>query len=144
MTILDIPVPPSVNRSRMINRAALSIIDTWQKRCDVLLMANGQYRAATKFTGPFELEITLDEQQCAADLDNIIKAAVDYLRRVELIRNDSPQYFRRLLVQWGDAPEGCRLELSKPRTALQRILELLPQLSAAERDVLAGRLTWAA
>jgi hypothetical protein len=40
-----------------------------------------------------------------------VKAAIDYLRRVGLIHNDDKRYLRRLVVEWGDAPEGCRLIL---------------------------------
>jgi Holliday junction resolvase RusA-like endonuclease len=135
-SVLDIPVPPSVNLTRRINRAAQGIHGAWEHQCDVILMASGQFRAATKFPGQFELDITLDEQQCNKDLDNPTKHAVDYLRRIELITDDSPAYFRRLLVQWGDAPKGCRLELSEPRTPLLRVLELLRQLSAVDRAIL--------
>jgi hypothetical protein len=34
---------------------------------------------------------------------------IDYLRRIEVIQNDSPKYFRKLTVEWGTAPEGCRV-----------------------------------
>jgi Holliday junction resolvase RusA-like endonuclease len=142
VSILDIPVPPSVNTTRRINRAAQGIHSAWEHQCDVILMASGQFRAATKFPGPFELDITLDEQECGKDLDNPTKHAVDYLRRIELITDDSPQYFRRLTVQWGDAPKGCRLEVSEPRTPLMRVIKLLGEMSASERmalsDILMG------
>jgi Holliday junction resolvase RusA-like endonuclease len=111
--ILDIPVPPSVNRTRRVDYAAAREVEDWKEAADMLLMASGQYRAA-KRPRPldrFELSIILDEQKCALDPDNIIKAAVDYLRRIELIKNDDKRYFRRLTVEWGAAPEGCRLVL---------------------------------
>lgn len=111
--VLDIPVPPSVNRTRKINRAALDKLEAWQVQCDRHLMASGQYRVASanRITGQFALHITLCEQQCRMDLDNVLKAAIDYLRRVELIPNDDPAHFRKLMVEWGDAPKGCRLTL---------------------------------
>ena len=111
--VLDIPVPPSVNRTRRIDRSALRKVHGWEGAADSALMASGQYREA-KANAPaaaFRLAIILDEKQCRLDPDNIIKHAVDYLRRLELIRDDSPKYFRGLRVYWGHAPAGCRLIL---------------------------------
>lgn len=111
--VLDIPVPPSVNRTRKVDHAAARMVEKWKAAADVLLMASGQYRAAKRAPplDRFELQIILCERQCLLDPDNTIKAAVDYLRRLELIQNDDKRYFRRLTVTWGDAPEGCRLVL---------------------------------
>lgn len=111
--ILDIPVPPSVNRTRKLDRRALGEIEAWKSDCDKSLMASGQYRVAKKHKpeGRFELKIILCEQKCALDADNPVKAAIDYLRRIELIRNDDKRFLRRFTVEWGDAPRGCRLIL---------------------------------
>jgi Holliday junction resolvase RusA-like endonuclease len=111
MSVLDIPVPPSVNRTRRIDRASISIQEAWEHQCDMWLMASGQYRSAEKLRCPFDLEVILNETMCRRDPDNVLKAPIDYLRRVELIPNDNPTYFRRLVVEWGDAPRGCRLIL---------------------------------
>jgi hypothetical protein len=56
--------------------------------------------------------VTLDERHCGLDLDNGIKALLDYARRIELVRDDSPRYLRRLVVEWSEAPRGCRLMLT--------------------------------
>lgn len=111
--VLDIPVPPSVNDTRKIDRASLRKVDRWKTQADRVLMASGQYREAKRnaMPGPFELTITLCEAKCALDADNPIKAAIDYLRRIELIRDDAPRYMRRLVIEWGHAPRGCRLHL---------------------------------
>lgn len=116
--ILDIPVPPSVNRTRRINWAALPMVKKWKKAADLVLMASGQYRAAKphRISGQYELTIVLNEAKCRKDLDNPIKAAIDYLRRLDLIEDDSPKYARQVVIMWGDAPEGCRLIL-RPVTA---------------------------
>jgi hypothetical protein len=112
-TILDLPVPPSVNKTRRVNWAAMSVVADWIKRADVLLTASGQYRMAKKqkINGPYELTIILNEAMCKLDPDNPIKTPIDYLRRLELIPNDSPKFARRIVIEWGDAPEGCRLVL---------------------------------
>lgn len=112
--VIDIPVPPSVNRTRRVNWSARPLVEKWLKRADMLLMANGQYRTAKplRIDGRYHLTITLDEKRCKIDPDNIAKSAIDYLRRIDLIENDSPKYARRIVIQWGTAPEGCRLTLS--------------------------------
>lgn len=111
--VLDIPLPPSVNRTRRIDHAAAAMVETWKRAADLTLMASGQYRAARKAEPleRFELQIILCEKRCPLDPDNPVKAAVDYLRRIELIKNDDKRYMRRLVVEWGEAPEGCRLIL---------------------------------
>lgn len=85
----------------------------WKERADAALMASGQFRAAKKIplADRFELTIILCEKQCGLDADNPVKAAIDYLRRIELIKDDDKRYMRRLVVEWGDAPRGCRLIL---------------------------------
>jgi Holliday junction resolvase RusA-like endonuclease len=64
--------------------------------------------------GKFELHITMSEQHCRLDLDNGLKCLIDYLRRIELITNDSPKYLRRLVVEWchpAVAPQGVRVTI---------------------------------
>lgn len=110
-TILDVPVPPSVNRTRRVNWAAKPIVDAWKREADGMVVASGQFRAARKMAGRYELTVILDEKKCRADPDNILKVAVDYLRRLKVIENDSPKFARRITVEWGIAPSGCRLVL---------------------------------
>lgn len=112
-TVLDVPVPPSVNTTRMVNYKGTRKLEMWKRAADAMLMASGQFRAAKQAGIPdkFELTVILCEQRCRLDADNPVKAAIDYLRRVGLIHNDDKRYLRRLVVEWGDAPEGCRLIL---------------------------------
>jgi Holliday junction resolvase RusA-like endonuclease len=51
----------------------------------------------------------LSEHHTKIDLDNGLKALIDYLRRIELIEDDSHKHMRRLVVEWGIAPMGCRV-----------------------------------
>ena len=53
----------------------------------------------------------LDEQTVEIDLDNGVKALIDYAKRLGLITDDSKKYLRELRVVWGYAPHGCRLIL---------------------------------
>lgn len=108
-TVLDIPVPPSVNRTRKLNPAALGAVAAWRKHADAIVMASGQLRGAVVNIPRYELEIILDEAKCRIDPDNVLKAAIDYLRRIEVIQNDSPKHARKITVRWGECPSGCRL-----------------------------------
>ena len=112
-TVLDIPVPPSVNKTRRVNWAARKDVEAWQIHADKTLMANGQYRKAKKhpIADRFELTVILNEKTCGQDADNPLKGIIDYLRRIKLIRDDSKKYLRKITVEWGTAPTGCRLIL---------------------------------
>lgn len=108
---LDLPVPPSVNSTRRLNHRSLGRVEEWKRQADLMVMASGQYQAARPFApvNRFEIEFTLCERRCRMDADNVLKAAIDYLRRIELIRDDGPRQMRKVTVTWGDAPNGCRI-----------------------------------
>ena len=111
---LDLPVPPSVNRGRKIDWSDKS-------KAKWIVQADNCFTAAKcrvrepirnrKLDGAFEAIVTLSEDHTKMDLDNGIKALIDYARRRNLITDDAPKYFRRLTVQWGEAPAGCKLVL---------------------------------
>jgi Holliday junction resolvase RusA-like endonuclease len=107
---LDLPVPPSVNRSRKVHWRGQARRAQWKSAADALVLAHARGRRAT-IEGPFEATVTLSESATRMDLDNAVKSLIDYAREIELIRDDGPKHMRRLVVQWGDAPEGCRLVL---------------------------------
>lgn len=114
-TILDIPVPLSVNRTRKINKAALGDVERWLIKADAAVMASGQFRIARQSRNPAkpcEIKIILSET-CKLDPDNPIKNAIDYLRRLELIENDTGKHVRKITVEWGAAPKGCRIVISE-------------------------------
>lgn len=114
--VLDIPVPLSVNYTRRENRAAKPAIKKWLIKADATLMASGQFRAARKqrkASQPCEIKIILDATKCKLDPDNPVKNAIDYLRRIELLENDTGKHVRRIVVEWGAAPEGCRIVISE-------------------------------
>lgn len=115
-TILDLPVPPSVNRTRRIDYRSVGKVNEWKKLADETLWASGQFRAAQKGIERFELHITLDEKKCRLDQDNGVKALVDYLRRLGIIVNDSKKHWRKTVIEWGSAPTGCRVTV-KPLEA---------------------------
>ena len=71
-------------------------------------MASRRKPQPRSISGRVEIEITLADGY-RGDLDNTLKALLDYLRRIEAIEGDGPKHVRRLVVQWGEAPEGIRV-----------------------------------
>lgn len=114
VTVLDLPMPPSTNRiwARSPDGITLSKdYRLWKDNADRFVLYTGAWRRATKITGRFTCEIILDqnERKRTGDLDNRIKATLDWLQSRELIRNDSD--CDALSVRWGDAPHGCCVTL---------------------------------
>ena len=109
---LDIPLPPSVNSTRRIDHKGHAKFKAWKKQAGLHLIATGQYKEARKtHINQYELTITLDEEQCKCDPSNILKATEDFLVSLEIIKDDSPKYARRIIIKWGCAPSGCRVML---------------------------------
>lgn len=109
--VLDISVPPSVNRTRKINWRGHKKHEAWREEAYWMVKLSGQWKAAPKNLKGYELTITLDRDRCKYDPDNICKAASDVLKHMNIITDDSPKYAKRIVIQWGEAPAGCRLSV---------------------------------
>ena len=110
--VLDLPAPPSVNRTRRVDWAATKVVKAWQNVANAyVLAAKGRSNSPLKLNKVprFELRIVMSENHSKIDLDNGLKALIDYLRKIELIEDDSPKHMRRLVVEFGHAPFGCRV-----------------------------------
>jgi Holliday junction resolvase RusA-like endonuclease len=110
--VLDLPVPPSVNRTRRIDWSKRDVLRAWSNTADAYVMAaKGRANSPLRLSKVprFELKIVLSEHHTRIDLDNSLKSLIDYLRRIEVIEDDSPKHMRRLVVEWGLAPHGCRV-----------------------------------
>lgn len=110
--VLDLPAPPSVNRTRKVDWAGNRVFKRWVAACTpFVLEAKRRPVDPIKFTRirRFELIIALSEDHTKVDLDNSLKVLIDYLRCIELIEDDGPEYMRKLTVTWGEAPHGCRV-----------------------------------
>jgi Holliday junction resolvase RusA-like endonuclease len=108
--VLDLPTPPSVNRlwrsaRRRVFRSKTYL--SWIRAADAELMVRRQ-RPKKRIEGPFEAHVTLS-RKVRGDVDNRVKAVLDFLQSREIIRNDSD--CQRLTVERGDAAAGCRLVL---------------------------------
>jgi len=114
-TVVDLPIPPSVNSARRVDWRSHAKVSAWHKSADNMMMFVPK-AARRPVLGKFELHITLSDQHTRMDLDNGIKALIDYLRRIELIVDDSPKYLRRLVVEWchpAVAPQGARVTITE-------------------------------
>jgi len=110
--VIDLPAPPSVNRTRRIDWKGKRQLSAFCNVADAyVLAAKGRSISPLRLTKipRFELLITMSEHHTRIDLDNGLKALIDYLRRIGLIEDDSPKHMRRLVVQWGTVPHGCRV-----------------------------------
>lgn len=111
-TVLHLPAPPSVNRTRRVDISGLRLIDRWQKVCNKMLLAVPKMQRRG-IKGAFELGILLDDKMVRSDADNVLKNLIDYLRHIEIIADDSPRYMRRIVVEWGCAKEGCQVTITE-------------------------------
>jgi Holliday junction resolvase RusA-like endonuclease len=110
--ILDLPAPPSVNKTRKIDWAASRDVKAWRNVANAyVLHAKMRSVRPLQFTKVkrFQLTVVMSEHHTKIDLDNGLKALIDYLRKIELIEDDSYRHMRRLVVEWGHAPMGCRV-----------------------------------
>ena len=107
--ILDLPFPPSVNRSRRVDWKHHKLLTEWHRRCDQFALAQRVNCFRDGEPGQFGVVITLRDD-IRIDPDNGIKALLDYLVRIEAVKDDSRRYMRRLVLEFGEAPEGVRVE----------------------------------
>lgn len=125
--VMDLPFPPSVNRiwrtSRVDplkrNNVYLSTeYRTWMRQANSAVLVNGTWRKRTAMPAEFKALILLDRAQRltskgnASDVDNRIKAVLDWAQRSELIANDA--LCEEVTARWAptaEAPHGCRLVL---------------------------------
>ncbi len=107
--VLDLPVPQSVNKTRRVHWSSLAAKNSWLHAADLLVMATRPRPKA--IIGPWEMTVTMSDRLWRIDPDNGLKELIDFCRRIDLIENDSPQFARRIVLEWGDAPEGCRITI---------------------------------
>jgi hypothetical protein len=112
--IIDLPLPPSVNSlvARLGNSS--SVVKTWIRVCDRMLLPETRRLREGRITGLFECHIWW-AHDAPGDIDNRVKPLLDYLQRIEVIADDRD--CQRLVVDYGDVPD-CRVLLIpwRPRT----------------------------
>lgn len=109
--VLDLPAPPSVNRLRKIDWDGWNVARNWRNRADPMVLWNRSKRRGQPIAikGKVELDITISEGHTGIDADNGLKILIDYLRRIGAIEDDCQKFVRKITVQFGEAPEGCRV-----------------------------------
>jgi hypothetical protein len=124
--VIDLPVPPSVNKLRKADWAAFQLGREWIRAADAYVFA-----AKCRHDNPlklariprYELVVVIDEHQTGMDLDNGLKALIDYLVRVQVLENDAKKNLRKLTVEWGHAPHGVRVIVKPMVLSVKGILE---------------------
>jgi hypothetical protein len=111
-TILDLPPPPSVNRTRKVDWSGHALVKAWRKAADGLFYERQATHGRPKpVLGQFEATLILSDELNEIDADNGVKCVIDQAKRLQLITDDSKKYMRRVVIEWGLAPTGCRLIL---------------------------------
>ena len=118
--VIDLPYPPSVNKlwksAAALSKHRVYLAPSyvkWKTHAAALLMSVPRY-SALRVVGPFSIDIDLcpTSKYPRGDLDNRVKAVLDFLQHAAVIQNDKD--CQRLLVQWVEqsgAPHGCRVTL---------------------------------
>lgn len=115
LIVVDLPPPISVNEARRIDWRYVKKHKKWIDAADRLVMASRSRSLnplpRKQMVGRFEITLIFNEDLTGNDLDNSVKVAIDYLKRIELIVDDAPKYMRRVVLEWGLAPTGTRVIL---------------------------------
>ena len=113
--VVDLPMPPSVNRiwRRLQSRVVLApAYDRWKRQADLCAIADRDWRSKPRMADAFKALILLDRARRAGDVDNRVKAVLDWAQSRELIKND--KLCEEITARWVatvEAPKGCRLIL---------------------------------
>lgn len=115
---VDLPFPPSVNKlwrsaakSGQANCVYLApSYVRWKQAADALWLGH----KVNPIRAEFEASILVcpPEGGQRGDLDNRIKAVLDWLQRVGIVAND--KHCQRLMIEWTEperAPRGCRVTI---------------------------------
>jgi hypothetical protein len=118
MITYDWPIPPSVNRLRRVDFKQHRLLTKWRDRADALVMLQKR-GPLPRLTSPVEIHVVVKDTY-HGDLDNVFKVLCDNLVRLAIIPDDSPKYVKRIVMEFGEAPEGVRITL-KPWNPLPNV-----------------------
>jgi len=109
--VVDLPFPPSTNRiwrvrGHRVYRSKEYI--EWCEAADMQIMASKQY-PKRKINGPFEVHFAFKPGRAGMDLDNRLKAVLDYLQSRSIVADD--KHCRRLTAEWREQEMECRVTL---------------------------------
>lgn len=143
--VLHLPYPPSINRiwraSAVIKSGSQKVhlaptYKAWKQEADALLMTQRGWMMH-RITGLFSLDLALcpPKGQQRGDLDNRIKAALDFLQRVTVIAND--KHCQLICAYWVEpamAPHGARVTVKpwRPQNMADVLRATETRLEAAQ------------
>lgn len=87
--VINLPAPPSVNRTRRIDWRNHARTKEWLRQADALFLTQKR-TLPPPIAGRFEITVTLRDG-LRIDADNTLKAIIDVCRRFNLIADDSPR-----------------------------------------------------
>ncbi len=105
--VVDLPAPISVNRSRRIDWSTYPKVKEWQRQADNLFLVQKR-GLPPPIAGKYEITLTLKDGS-KIDADNTVKLLIDTVRRFRLVTDDSPEFMRRVVIEFGEVKEGCRV-----------------------------------
>lgn len=135
--VLDLPAPISVNKLRRIDWANQKLVQRWRDAANgLLLVAKRRPVDPLRFNTVerFELGIVLDETKVRSDADNCAKILIDYLCTIGLIIDDAPKHMRKVTIEWGEAPEGCRVTIKPAPLTMREVLQRTPTVKSQQRQ----------
>ena len=105
---------PRLCSTRRVNWSTRAAVKAWVSLADfqVLNLPRAKRPWLCPIKDAVAVSIIIDRKRTRADLDNLVKALLDYAVRIEAIADDSPKYVRKITIEWGRAPEGVRLVLT--------------------------------
>lgn len=103
-------LPPSTN-NLFINvkhgRIRSQKYDTWLQEAQVDYLR----QRPKSVTGPVVITMEFQESKRKSDLDNRVKAPLDFLVKSRVIEADDNSIVRKLNLSWSDEVEGCRVTI---------------------------------
>jgi Holliday junction resolvase RusA-like endonuclease len=109
--VLELPAPPSVNRTMGTKLGSLHpLVKAWRRTADAHLLVTKQSKHLRLIEGTVFITIIWDISNLA-DIDNRIKHLLDYLQLLGIVTNDNK--IRSMYVAEGRAPAGCRVTVRR-------------------------------
>ena len=110
MTVINLPMPPSVNGlflNRIGGRSITKRYADWRKEAGIALINQRPERVS----GRVSITMAVQEPKRASDLDNRIKPVLDLLVEHRVIDNDDNRFVRCLQVLWDKSTDGVRVQI---------------------------------
>lgn len=110
-TVFRITKPPPSTNNLFINvkrgRVISQKYDEWIKWAQVDYLR----QRPKSIAGPVNITIEVQEPKRRSDLDNRVKAPLDFLVKSGVIEADDQTIVRKINLAWSDEVEGCRITI---------------------------------